>query len=553
MTVEGATVGLLSYLIQPMFDQVFVGGNRGAVIWVALAISGVFLFRALAGVSQRSLMAMIGERVSAALQGDLVAHLMRLDQPFFQANPPGTLIERVRVDVTAVSNTWATILTTVGRDAVSLISLLVVALSIDPLWTLIAVGGTPLLVVPVAVLQRWVRSTARAARAAAGGLSTRLDEIFHGIATLKLNNREAAEAGRFRTLLDGYKSAQIRSGVGNAMIPATMDIVAGIGFFGVLLYGGYQIIDGVKTVGEFMSFFTAMALVFEPLRRLGAISGAWQVVMASLERIHALFDARPTILSPDPVRATPPARAAADVVLDDVSFSYGEVAVLRGLSLHARAGQVTALVGPSGAGKSTVFHLITRLVDVDAGRLRVGGGDVRDYDLDALRGLFSVVSQDAALFDESLRDNILLGRPGATEAELHAAIKAAHLADVVAELPDGLDTQVGPRGSALSGGQRQRVAIARALLRDAPILLLDEPTSALDSASEKQVQAALDTLAAGRTTLVIAHRLSTVRAADRIYVLEAGRVVDHGTHEVLLARGGLYAALHALQFQGEGT
>ncbi|MDF0598180.1 ABC transporter ATP-binding protein [Psychromarinibacter halotolerans] len=545
MAIEGGMLGALSYLIKPMFDQVFVAGDRGAIKWVAGAVFGVFLLRALSGFGQRVLMMAVGQWVSAALQSDMVAHMLKLDSGFFQRNSPGLLIERVRGDTLAAGRIWSTVFSALGRDAVALVSLLGVALSIDWLWTLIAVAGAPVLMGPMVLLQRWVRRTTRTARNAAAVLSTRLDETFHGIDTIKLNTIEQREADRYSAQLGGFVRAQIKSEAGQAGIPAMMDIVAGIGFLGVLTYGGLQIIDGTKTVGEFMSFFTAMALVFEPMRRIGNVSGAWQAALASLERLHAVFEERPTISSPATPRALPGPAAQADVRLEDVGLTYGDLPVLRGAGFVAEAGKTTALVGASGAGKSTVFRVLTRLVDPQSGSVTVGGVPVSDLPLEDLRQLFSVVTQDAQLFDETIRDNVLLGRD---DARLTEALDAAFVSDFLPRLSDGVDTPAGPRGSSLSGGQRQRVAIARALLRDAPILLLDEATSALDAASEAAVQQALDKLSQGRTTLVIAHRLATIRQADKIVVMDAGRVVDEGTHEDLIARGGIYADLYRLQF-----
>ncbi len=545
MAVEGSMLGLLSYIIRPMFDQVFIAGDRAAITWVGLAVFGIFIARAIAGFGQRVLMMTVGQRVSAALQSDLVRHMLRLDSIWFQDNSPGTLIERVRGDTMAASTIWATVFSALGRDVVALVSLFAVALSIDWLWTLIAVAGAPVLMGPMVLLQRWVRRSARRARESAARIAMRLDETFHGIDTIKLNAIEAREAGRFAGDLDGFVDAQIRAEAGQAGIPAMMDIVAGIGFFGVLTYGGLQIIEGEKTVGEFMSFFTAMALVFEPLRRIGNVSGAWAAAQASLERIHGVFREQPTILSPaKPARLEVPADRA-DIVFDDVRFAYGDQPVLRGASFTAAAGQTTALVGASGAGKSTVFRVLARLADPQGGRVTVGGRDVIGLDLNALRSLFAVVTQDAQLFDETVRDNILLG---GDDARLDDVVEAAHVADFLPKLAHGIATAAGPRGSGLSGGQRQRVAIARALLRDAPILLLDEATSALDAASEAVVQEALERLSKDRTTLVIAHRLATIRQADKIVVMDHGRVVDEGRHDDLIARGGIYADLYRLQF-----
>ncbi|MGV6850437.1 MAG: ABC transporter ATP-binding protein [Marinibacterium sp.] len=550
MTIEGSMLGALSYMMKPMFDDIFVGGDAGAIWGVGLAIAGIFTLRAVSGVTQNVLLTRIAQRTAAALRLDLLRRLMRLDGAFHLAHPPGFLIQRIQTDVRAINDVWRAVITGTGRDAVSLVALMGVAVSIDWRWTLVTLIGAPLMLLPVALVQRFVRRQARRATDLGAALATRLDEIFHGIVPVKLNRLEEYQAEKFAEKTEQYVQAEIRAAFGSALIPGMVDIMAGLGLLAVLVYSGHEITGGDKTVGEFMSFFAAMGLAFDPIRRLGTISGLWQVAAAAIERVKVLIDAPITLTSP--ASPVPPPKGLPDIALDRVTLSYGDAPVLIDLNLTAEAGKTTALVGASGAGKSSVFNLLTRLVDPVSGRVLVGGVGARDMALDDLRGLFSVVSQEALLFDDTLRENILLGRQDISDAQLRAALDAANVSDFLPALPQGLDTMVGPRGSALSGGQRQRVAIARALLRQSPVLLLDEATSALDAQSEKVVQDALDKLAGGRTTLVIAHRLSTVRAADKIVVMDRGRVVDQGTHDELLARGGLYADLYRLQFKDEG-
>ena len=548
MVVEGSTLGALSYLLQPLFDSVFAPGGSGALWTVGGAIFGLFAVRAVTSLASKTLLARISQQVASSMQSDLLAHLLRLDLGFFKANSPGALIERVQGDTMAVQGIWISLLAGVGRDMVALLGLLAVAISIDPWWTLAAVVGTPLLILPAAMLRRYLRRKAMALRNSAGDRATRLDEIFHGIEAIKLNANEAHQQNRFAAILDRIVVAETKAATGRAVLPSLVDLATGFGFLAVLMLGGGDVAAGTRTTGEFMAFFSAMVLTFQPIRRLGEMAGLWQTAAVSLQRIAGLLVLTSAQKRPEASRAIcaplPPA-----IEFADVDFSYGEGPVLRGLAFTAPAGRMTALVGPSGAGKSTVFHLATGLADPRAGVVRIGGVATTDLALADQRALFATVSQDSALFDEALRDNLTMGRGDITGGALTDALDTAQASAFVEAFPLGLNTPAGPRGSTLSGGQRQRIAIARALLRDAPVLLLDEATSALDAASEDAFARALDKAATGRTTLVIAHRLATVRRAHQIVVMDQGRAVEVGSHEDLLARGGLYARLHALQFQ----
>ncbi len=408
MMIEGATLGTLSYMLQPLFDDVFAAGTEAALLPVGLGILALFVIRAAAMVGARGVMAAISARVAAAMQADLLRHILRLDGRFFQDHSPGRLIERVQGDTMAVQGVWASLITGVGRDLVALIGLVTVAVSIDWRWTLAALIGAPLLLLPTVVVQRYIRRKTGQMRDQAGLRATRLDEIFHGIQAIKLNRMEDYQTGRYQAIVDRIVRADVRTTLGRATMPAMIDIVTGIGFFAVLMLGGREVASGSRTVGEFMAFFTAMALTFQPIRRLGDLSGLWQVAAASLERVYGLLDTAP--LTSRPTAITNTRFAAPEIRLEDVHFAYGEAPVLNGLTFTAPAGGMTALVGASGAGKSTVFHLLTALSEPVSGQITIGGVDAAGLSLVDLRANFASVSQDAALFDETLRENILLGR-----------------------------------------------------------------------------------------------------------------------------------------------
>jgi ATP-binding cassette, subfamily B, bacterial MsbA len=546
MAVEGSTFGLLSYFIEPMFDQVFAKGDYGAIKWVGFSVAGIFILRAFSAFFNKLITTYIGQNVIATLQKNLLSHLLTFSPTFFQKNSPGSLIERVRGDTAAIERVWATVLAGSFRDLIAVFSLVIVAISIDPIWALIALLGAPLLVIPVFFLRVLIQKTTRNSRSAAADVATRLDEIFHGISSIKLISGEQREYNKFSNRLEKFVKNSIFSEAGIAAVPSLMDIIAGIGFVGVLTYGGYQIIEGTKTIGEFMSFFTAIALLFEPVRRLGTIAGAWHAVFTNLERLRNIFDLSTEIISPEKNNSKK-ADFTQMIAFENLSLTINEKKILDNVSFSAFPGKTTALVGPSGAGKTTLFNLLGRLIDPDQGNISIGDIAINQMDLNDLRENLSFVSQDSWLFDESIEENIKVGNPNASQAEFQDAVLAANAHDFIEEMPKKEKTPVGPRGSNLSGGQRQRIAIARAILRDTPILLLDEPTSALDNEAEKQIQNALSSLSEGRTTLIIAHNISAIKNANKIIVLNSGKIVGQGKHDELLLNCSVYQSLYQME------
>ena len=505
MSIEGSMLGLLSYSIKFLFDNILVSKDTSSILFVAILIFSIFSIRAIAGFIHRLITVNVCQKIIKALQNRMVEHLINMDVGFHQKNSPGTLMDRVRADSKALSESVGEAFMTVGRDGFSLISLVAVVFFIDWKWSLIAFLGIPFLVLPILLLQGLVRSRAGENRDFESKANVRLDEIFHGITDIKLNRAEKSERSKFFDILQVTHKVRLRLEAGMAGIPAMIDIIAAIGFLAVMIFGAIDITSGSKTIGEFMSFFTAMALIFEPLRRLSNVSGNIQVAMASLERVFKVFKENSSIVFPS-LSSIENNSDKVGVQIEKVYFSYGDKKVLENITFKIEEGTANAIVGYSGSGKTTLFNLITRLIDPNRGSIRINGVNLRDFCLNDLRSLVSVVRQDGMMFDETIFENIRFGKPSASDVEIRKAAKMAYVDEFSNELKDGLNTVVGPRGSTLSGGQRQRISIARAFLRNSPLLLLDEPTSALDSKSEKLIQKSLSNLAKHSTTITIAHR-----------------------------------------------
>ena len=548
MSIEGSMLGLLSYSIKFLFDNVLVSKDTSSILIVAVVIFSIFSIRAIAGFVHRLLTVNVCQKIIKVIQDRMVAHLLNMDVGFHQKNSPGVLMDRVRADSKALSESVGEAFMTVGRDGFSLISLLAVVFFIDWKWSLIAFLGIPFLVLPILLLQGLVRSRAGENRDYESKANVRLDEIFHGITDIKLNRAEGRERNKFFDILQLTHKVRLRLEAGMAGIPAMIDVIAAIGFLAVMVFGAIDITSGSKTIGEFMSFFTAMALIFEPLRRLSNVSGNIQVAMASLERVFKIFEEKPSIVFPT-LSIVEKKFDKIGIEFDSVHFSYEDKKVLENITFGIEEGTSNAIVGYSGSGKTTLFNLITRLIDPSSGLIKLNGINIKDFCLNDLRSLISVVRQDGMVFDETILENIRFGKPTACDGEIREAAKMAYVDEFTNELKDGLNTVVGPRGSALSGGQRQRISIARAFLRGSPLLLLDEPTSALDSKSEELIQKSLRNLAKHSTTITIAHRLSTIVDSDKVLVLDNGKIVGQGKHSKLLLENSLYSNLFKSQVE----
>ena len=550
MVLAAGATAALAYLMEPVLDEIFLEKDRTLLIVMPVAVIVITLIRGVATYGQAVLMAFVGQRVIADLQSRVFAHILRLDLAFFQDTASGRLVSRLTNDVNMMRNAVANALTGMVKDSLTLLFLVGVMFEKDWKLALIACVVFPIAVYPIAKLGRRMRKVSTSALNELGLFTARLNEAFQGARHVKAYRREDFEAEKTDRLIESvfrliFKSHRIR-----AIASPLMETLGGIFVAVLILYGGWQVIEGALTPGAFFAFVTAMLLAYRPLKALANLNNSLQEGLAASQRVFDLLDTEPRIVEAPGARPLKVAGGA--VALERVRFTYPNgVPALHDLSLEIPAGETVALVGPSGAGKSTVLNLIPRFYDVVGGAVRIDGLDVREATIESVRDAVALVSQEAVLFDDSVRANIAYGRIEASEKDIVAAARAAGADGFIRELPDGYDTMIGEHGVKLSGGQRQRLSIARAMLKDAPILLLDEATSALDAEAERQVQDALRSLMQGRTTLVIAHRLSTVQDANRIYVLEGGRLAESGTHRSLLAAGGVYARLHAMQFAAD--
>ncbi len=544
MVIVAATTAANAWMMQPVLDDIFLNRDAQMLYLVPIAIMIIAVINASASYGQTTIMRVVGQKIIARMQTQLFEHLIHADLKLFHDHAAGRLISRFTSDIMLMRASLSSALTGLIRDSLSTVFL--VGVMFYQSWELALIAFTvfPLMVYPVIRLGKRMRKLSDSSQHELGNLANRLDETFTGVRMVKAYARESFEVSRAKSVIDQLYRLYVKAARVQAASAPILELFTGAAIAAVIWYGGLQVVAGNTTPGAFFSFITAMIMAYKPARNMTSMNGYVQEGVAAAHRLFAVLDTKPTITDKPDARALEV--TAGHVRVENVSFRYGEnMGGVEQITLDIPHGKTVALVGASGSGKSTLINLLLRFYEIQSGRILIDGQNIQDVTLASLRSAMALVSQEVVLFDDTVRANIAYGKLDATDADIHRAAEAAAADEFIRALPNGYDTLIGPNGVKLSGGQRQRIAIARAILKNAPILLLDEATSALDSQSERAVQTALDRLSHGRTTLVVAHRLSTIQQADQIVVLDQGRIVESGTHESLLAARGQYHALYS--------
>jgi subfamily B ATP-binding cassette protein MsbA len=544
MVVVAAATATNAWLMQPALDQIFIEKNRLMLMLIPFAVFLVACVGALANYGNVLNMRYVGQRIIADMQKRLFAHLMQSDIGLFHNESSGRLISRFTNDINLLRNAFSNVLTSMIKESLSMVFL--IGVMIYQNWHLAAAA---LFVFPIAIYPtirrgRKMRRLSDSTQNQMADFTSALDEIFSGVRTVKSYNREAFEINRAGGIIESLFKLYAKAIRLQAAATPMMEVLSGVSIALVIWFGGTQVLEGTTTPGAFFSFITAFLMAYKPVRSMAGLNTVLQEGLAAANRLFDVLDTKPTIVDhPD---AKPLILKDGAIAFKNVSFHYGQnTAGVSNISFDVPAGKTVALVGHSGSGKSTLMNLLLRFYDVEGGTIAIDGRDIRSITLESLRRAIAFVPQESMLFDDTVRANIAYGRDGASERDIMDAAENAAADEFIRALPNGYDTTIGAHGVRLSGGQRQRLAIARAMLKNAPILLLDEATSSLDNESERAIQQALSKLMKGRTTLVIAHRLSTVVNADIIYVVDQGRIVESGNHQTLLAEQGKYYQLYS--------
>lgn len=546
MVVAGTTAGL-AFLMETILDDVFTAKSKQSLYFAASIVMSLFVAKGLATYGQTVIMSFVGQRILADLQKSMFGHLVNGDLSFFHNHSSGALIAHFINDVEKMRGTVAGVITAIGRDSLTLIFLIGVMFYQDWLLTLASFFAFPTAILPLVKIGKKIRKVSANTQNEIGQFTTLLNETFTGIRHVKAAGMEDYEKSRASTLIEKVFKLVFRAARTKAAAYPIMETLGGTAIVIVICYGGWQVIEGTRSTGTFFSFVTALLLAYDPVKKLVNLNAQLQEGLAATERVFKILDVHPKIVDqPNALRVD---EAKGNIIFENISFSYLEnVPLIDKISLTIKKGQTVALVGHSGAGKTTILNLICRFFDPASGRITLDGTDIRKITMSSLRSNLALVSQDVTLFNDTIKENIAYGTKETALPEIQKAAKHAAAHDFIMELPDGYDTMIGENGVKLSGGQRQRIAIARAMLKNAPILLLDEATSSLDTKSERAVQEALSNLMQNRTTIVVAHRLSTIQSADLIHVIDEGRIAESGNHEELLQLNGAYAKLYEIQF-----
>ncbi|MGZ8869323.1 MAG: ABC transporter ATP-binding protein, partial [Thermoanaerobaculia bacterium] len=518
---------------------------------VLIAFLVVFVIRAFASFFAEYAFQKVGLNTVRDLRNELYERIINQSHSFFSERPTGEMVSRVVSDADAIQAAVSTRMGDLFQESITLFGLLLFVFIMNTELAILSLIVAPVIILPVVQFGRRLRGTTHRSQERMADIATQLEETIRGVRIVKAFTMEKFEIGRFNQATQRHLRANLKAQRIQAATSPVLELLAGVCTLLLLLYAHRRITNGSLTLGEFISFVGALAMMYAPIKKLNKVNLSLNAALSAAERVFRMIDVdNPVKEKTNPVTLT---NVGDGIKYDNVSFTYGREGdpVLANINIEVHPGELVALVGGSGAGKSTFVNLLPRFYDVTSGRITVAGRDVRDVTLPSLRGLMGFVTQEVVLFNDTVRNNIAYGRTDAEEAKVIAAAKAAHAHDFITALPQGYDTVIGESGVLLSGGQRQRLAIARALFKDPPILILDEATSALDTESERLVQQALNNLMRGRTTLVIAHRLSTIRSADKIVVLDKGSIVEFGRHDELLARKGVYRRLYDLQFAEE--